>query len=376
MRPSRAKLLGQDPIIPPVCAGPGQPGLVSVLIPTYNRDYILGAAIESVLSQTYRPIEVIVVDDGSTDNTRALVGKFGPEVRYIYQENAGLAPARNTGLAAARGEFVAFQDSDDLWVPWKLQVQVAIMRRRPEVGLVWTDMTAIDPQGKVLRERHLRTMYSAYQAIDPDDTFPYAGVVGDVSPEAPPEIRAATFRVGDIFSAMVFGNLVHPPTALMRRDHLRQSGGLDVTFNWAGEDYEFFWRVSRFGAGAVVEAPGMLYRVGGEDQYTHPKFQTAGARGYLLALRRHLERDRDRIKLPDRVIRRSLAEAHAWIAEDELMSDQGSGAAGHFLKSLRLYPLQKRALLLFPVSLAPRPLFRWARSVKQRLSGTRSKPSP
>ena len=127
MHNDHTKLLGGDPIIPKVCEGLGEPGLVSVLIPSYNRGYLIGKTIESVLAQTYRPIEIIVVDDGSTDDTRAVIAKFGPAIRYIYQENAGLAVARNTGLVVARGEFIAFQDSDDMWLPWKLQVQVALM---------------------------------------------------------------------------------------------------------------------------------------------------------------------------------------------------------------------------------------------------------
>lgn len=367
MRHTRAKLLGGAPIIPPVCEGEGERGLVSVLIPTYNRAYILGSAIQSVLAQTYRPIEVIVVDDGSTDDTRGVVEGFGPDVRYIRQENAGLAAARNAGLAAARGEFVAFQDSDDLWLPWKLQVQVALMRRVPELALIWTDMTAVDPRGTVIRERHLRSMYSAYGAINTSETFPHAGLVRDVCPEAPEEVAACEFRYGDIYSAMLLGNLVHPPTVLMRRSHVRQAGGLDVTYTWAGEDYEFFWRVSRFGWGAVVEAPGMLYRVGEADQYTHPTVRAAIALGYLLAVQGHLARDRDRIKLPERLIRRTVAEAHAWVAEDSLMLGEGEGAAGHFWNSLRRRPFQKRALMLFPFSLVPRPLFRLARSLKGRM---------
>jgi glycosyltransferase involved in cell wall biosynthesis len=351
---------------------------VSVLIPSYNRDYILGSAIESVLAQTYRPIEVVLVDDGSTDGTRALVEKFGPPVRYIYQPNAGMATARNTGLAAARGEFVAFQDSDDLWMPWKLQVQVAIMRRLPELALVWTDMTAVDPHGKVLRERDLRTMYSAYRTPEVDDLFPLKGLVGDVCPGAPPEVAGAGFRYGDVYSALLLGNLVHPPTALMRREHVRRAGGLDVTYSWAGEDYEFFWRVARNGLGAVVEAPGMLYRVGAEDQYTYRQSRTvpASAYGFLLAIQRRLAEDRRGLKLSDRTIRRTLAEAHAWIAEEELLCDDGRGSAGHFWKSLRLNPFQTRALVLFPFSLIPRPLFRLARSLKQRVSGTRPRQHP
>src|SRR3954454_19415660 len=90
-----------------------EPGLVSVAIPTYNRAYILDKAIESALAQTYRPVEIIVIDDGSTDGTAELVGRY-PELRYFHQPNGGLSAARNSGLRQARGEFIALFDSDDV----------------------------------------------------------------------------------------------------------------------------------------------------------------------------------------------------------------------------------------------------------------------
>src|SRR5262245_49416395 len=130
--------------------GRGEPGLVSVIIPSYNRAYIVGQAIESVLRQTYRPLEVVVVDDGSSDNTRAVVEQYGPPVRYFRQANAGVSAARNAGFRQARGAFVALLDSDDRWLPWKLSAQVALLRRFPEVGMVWTDMAAVDEKGVVL----------------------------------------------------------------------------------------------------------------------------------------------------------------------------------------------------------------------------------
>jgi glycosyltransferase involved in cell wall biosynthesis len=99
----------------------GTPGLVSVIIPCYNRADIVRYTLDSVLAQNYRNFEAIVVDDGSTDNTRSVVaGYTDPRIQYVYRENGGLSAARNSGLNAARGEFVAFLDSDDGWHPWKL----------------------------------------------------------------------------------------------------------------------------------------------------------------------------------------------------------------------------------------------------------------
>src|SRR5262249_33901781 len=130
-----------------------QRDLVSVIIPTYNRASAVRSAITSALRQTHPQIEVIVVDDGSTDDTKATLAAFGDSIRALHQPNAGVSAARNTALRHARGEFVAFLDSDDEWFDWKLAAQVAAMRGNPAAGLVWTDMSAVDPSGTVIHER-------------------------------------------------------------------------------------------------------------------------------------------------------------------------------------------------------------------------------
>ena len=116
---------------------------VSVIIPTYNRAHLVGRAIRSVLNQTYQDFEIIVVDDGSTDNTEEVVKSFiDPRIRYIrHEKNKGAAAARNTGIKAAKGKFIAFQDSDDEWLPEKLQKQMKVFENAPpRVGVVYTDM--------------------------------------------------------------------------------------------------------------------------------------------------------------------------------------------------------------------------------------------
>lgn len=111
--------------------------LVSVIIPVFNSERYLAAALDSVVYQTYRPIEVIVVDDGSTDNSAAIAQAY-PEVQYFYQPNQGVSVARNRGIAAAKGEFIAFLDSDDEWMPDKLRIQISEMLNHPEVGITGT----------------------------------------------------------------------------------------------------------------------------------------------------------------------------------------------------------------------------------------------
>ncbi len=109
---------------------------VSVIIPTHNRAKFLMEALESVYSQTFKPFEIIVVDDGSTDNTRTALSKSEFNVKYVYQKNSGPAAARNRGISEAKGEWIAFLDADDAWLPGKLAMQLEFIRKNPDVAMV------------------------------------------------------------------------------------------------------------------------------------------------------------------------------------------------------------------------------------------------
>ena len=115
---------------------------ISVVIPTYNSGRLVVEAVESALSQTRPPEEVIVVDDGSTDETRQQLSPFLDRIQYIYQLNQRVAAARNTGLKHATGDVIAFLDADDVWHPSKLERQLAVLERRPDVGLLATQVVA------------------------------------------------------------------------------------------------------------------------------------------------------------------------------------------------------------------------------------------
>lgn len=125
--------------------------IVSVIIPTYNRAKFITQSIDSVLSQTYKNFEIIVVDDGSTDNTKETLIPYRDKIRYIYQRNHGASAARNTGIKHARGKYVAFLDSDDLWLPQKLEKQVRILDKNKDIGLVYSNFSYADEVGKITK---------------------------------------------------------------------------------------------------------------------------------------------------------------------------------------------------------------------------------
>jgi glycosyltransferase involved in cell wall biosynthesis len=123
---------------------------VSVIIPAYNGDRYIKEAIDSVLAQTYPNYEIIVVDDGSTDNTRSIIQSYGNKINYISQENQGVAAARNRGLKLAQGEYIAFLDQDDFFLPDKLATQLLLLESKSSLSLVNSGWQIVDEEGKVL----------------------------------------------------------------------------------------------------------------------------------------------------------------------------------------------------------------------------------
>lgn len=121
--------------------------LISVIIPTYNRGAFIKEAVDSVFAQTYKNTEVIIIDDGSTDNTKEIIASYKDRVYYQYKTNSGITATRNKGLELATGKYVAFLDSDDVWLPNKLEEQLKIIEKDENVGMVCSMMENIDENG-------------------------------------------------------------------------------------------------------------------------------------------------------------------------------------------------------------------------------------
>jgi glycosyltransferase involved in cell wall biosynthesis len=189
---------------------------VTAIIPTYNRASLLHRAIDSVLGQTHPLHEVIVVDDGSLDETRQVVEKYGARVRYVRRENGGLAAARNTGVAHATSEWVAFLDDDDEWYADKIERQVVTITAKPEADICYSGLILRGPAGQEVFRR----------ATSPDLIWP-------------------TIRLRNPFS---------PCTVMMRRSLFNEIGGFDEQLRCV-EDWEFHVRAVVGRQLAMVDAP-------------------------------------------------------------------------------------------------------------------------
>jgi len=189
---------------------------VSVVIPTHNRAEVVGEAVESVLEQTYRDFEIIVVDDGSTDSTRAAVGPYlanhRDRVRYLWQENAGAPAARNAGMRVAAGDCVAFLDSDDLYLPRRLEVGMDALEAEPGCGASYVDARTLNASGDVLLASRIN--------------------------------RFGGPASGRILPALLRGDLIQTNTITIRRQVLDAVGGFDERL-WSGQDTDLWWRIAR-----------------------------------------------------------------------------------------------------------------------------------
>ena len=181
---------------------------VSVIVATYNRRDYVQEAINSVLEQTYPNFEIIVVDDGSSDDTDKILSKYGTRIHYKYQKNQGESVARNQGVASATGEYIAFLDDDDLWLPEKLARQVEILDENPDIGLVATQGFLIDQHSNLIPDRYAFPKHST-------------GLV------ELPEI--------------ILNSPIGPSSSIVRRSVLAKIGAFDPLLKY-GEDWDFVIR--------------------------------------------------------------------------------------------------------------------------------------
>ena len=228
---------------------------VSIIIPTYNRADVLVTSIQSVLQQSYTDFELLIVDDGSTDNTDIVVESIHDDrIRYLKMpENKGVAAARNEGIRQAKYDYIAFQDSDDHWKPEKLEKQMACLTQKPEIGLLYCPYECQKADGSTI--------------LVPDHNIP------------------SEEKQGNIYRYMLLRNSFGTPSVLLRRQCLEESGLFREALTCL-EDWELFLRIARDHEIAFQEEPMVRVNLS-TDGVSHNISGYYEARCYMLA--RHKE---------------------------------------------------------------------------------------
>jgi len=209
---------------------------VSVIVPTHNRAHLVAEAVDSVLAQTFGNLEVIVIDDGSTDNTLEVLQTFSDSrIRVIRQNNLGISGARNTGIRAARGKYIAFLDSDDIWLPELLATEVPVLEERPEIDIVYAKAQAMDAAGN-----------PKPQTLGTTERFP-----------------------GEYLRSMLYGFFGCLPTTILRRECFDSVGLFDESLK-GRVDWDMFLRMSQYHRFRFINRVLARYRFH-EGRTTGPK---------------------------------------------------------------------------------------------------------
>lgn len=291
---------------------------VSVIIPTYNRGHYIGQAIDSVLAQTFVDFECIVIDDGSTDNTGEVVARYGSRVRYLQQAHSGRpAVARNTGLRVARGEYIAFLDSDDIWLPDKLARQISVLEMHHQVGLVF---------------------HNAYLLKDDQSDGEELYLQGKTLP-----------AVARLFAELYQGSLILTPTAMVRRSCFDRVGFFDESLLTA-EDIEMWLRIAAQFDIAFLDQPLAKVR---RHKHSLSRQAVTNQRWRTAALQSIDARYPDLVRSLGWLRRRVHGRFHFAVGRAYLWQNKVDSAREQFQESVRWNPLHPGPYLFWLASLNP-----------------------
>ena len=307
--------------------------LVSVVIPTYNRAAFLVEAIESVLAQTYPNIEIIVVDDGSTDDTRQVIGRYGDRVRYIFQLNSGLPGAvRNVGIRNAVGKYVAFLDSDDVMSREKIETEVHFLEGNPHVGMVITDFS-IFADGK--------TVCQSFTSVGHPRFIKWPKTcVGEHQ----------YILAGQICNCLALDNFVGTSSVVARRSVFGRVGLFDESpAIHPSEDVDLWFRIAEVFPCGYIDLPLDSYRVHNTNISSwSERVIRAG-----ITVREKFIRSRVISEQTRRELRGRLGGFYLALASAQLTEDRRRDAASSLFESIRRRPVQFLAYRMLAECLLP-----------------------
>ena len=347
--------------------GRNQMDLVSVIIPTFNRADFISDAISSALKQTYEHIELIVIDDGSTDDTEAVVSRFvnDKRLKYVRQENTGVSAARNLGLSLAKGKIIAFLDSDDIWEEDKLDIQMDTLNRLPEVSGVFSDFSALYPDGR-RSQSFMKTYFGVFDAYGLTYGNIYRG--GFFASKWPVRGEISIYW-GQVYDTMFFGNLILTSTAVFRREVFSEAGLFDTRY-LSSEDYDLYLRITKKFPVSYVDSPLITYRLN-DMQLSGPRFSTIAHANLLDFFEKNVREVRETneafYRQNRKKIKRRRGKLHAWLAYAYFGEEDLRSAAKHYFHGIINNPIDRNFLssyiyLLF--SIMPKGVIRLIRSLK------------
>ncbi len=322
--------------------------LVSVVIPSYNCAIYIAKAIQSVLDQSYWNTEIIVVDDGSTDETRDIIQPFMKDIVYIYQENKGVPVARNRGMAEASGEYIAFLDADDRWRNNKLEYQTRVLESFPSICLVFSDFSVFDEDG-YKEESFYRKGFPFFHEFrfTLSDIFQNTSKLS--SDRYPKDIQVYH---GHIARYLFCGNFVLPSSVLMRKSAIDRIGGFDESYKVA-EDTEYFLRLCTYYDAAFIDCPLVDYLIKRAGNLTGSSNTELLIKNAINIQLNYLSRQSGIYELNKSLFNTAIAKSYARLAYYYLTMRMNKAARPEAKRSKSWKPIQGKAYLYWLLSFCP-----------------------
>jgi glycosyltransferase involved in cell wall biosynthesis len=318
---------------------------ISVVMALHNRARDVGAAIDSVLAQDHGSYEVVVVDDGSTDGSPDVVRRYGDQVRLIERPNGGVGAARNTGIAAARGEYLAYCDTDDVQLPFRLRAQEAVLDRFPAVAMVFTDFKTWTRGEAVTGESHLRARWlgPTVRTFEAEvvDAFREVHTCAGLGLPVPAEYRARRVFVGEVAPLVALMHVAWGCVQMSRTEAVRAVGG-----HWeavrAYEDWCLTADLSKRHPLAFMDLPTCLYRVHPDQLTGRPRLN---AECYRDVIEHTWAGDPAFRARHPALIGLVRGTAYAMLGEIDATDGRWGEAEANFEEALRAWPRLKRTYL-------------------------------
>jgi glycosyltransferase involved in cell wall biosynthesis len=305
---------------------------VSVIIATHNRETLVTEAIDSVLAQSMGVREIIVVDDGSTDNTRDRLSQYGDRIRAFFQSNLGASQARNYGIRQAQAGWIAFLDDDDVWLRGKIECQMQLARRNPNLGIIYCSDHAVDEQLQIIHTRH-----------------------------------AADANRGDVFEHLLIQNFIFTSCVISRKDAIEQAGFMNPDLQFA-EDWDLWLRIAARHPVDFAAEPLVLYRQSATGCLT----RDTKAADRLSAMQAILERALTLRSVSGETARRARYNLQREWSASQLTEGNNYRAFKHSLRAIGSLPNKIEGYRLLAYSLTPSSAREFGRRLLRRGPSSRA----
>jgi len=275
---------------------------VSVIIPTFNRRDYITIALDSVLTQTYKDYEIIIIDDGSSDNTKEVLKPYQNRIRYFYQQNSGIPATRNRGIREAHGEYITFLDSDDYWLPEKLELQIECFKQNPHYGMVATRCSSISPDGRFRKKNR-------------------------------------PGKSGWVLNSLFKANFIRTSSAMIRKECFERVGLFDQSLPEC-EEYDMWLRIAKQYPIGFINKPLTVYT-------DNPQGVSINSLSGRLLRIKVLEKDYLKECIPSALYRRRLASNYHYLGRHYLDSGERNEGRKYLKHAITLYPLNPKILFYY-----------------------------